>query len=418
MMWIRASAQSRRPVGRALFKACVLLQCSTAFAQTPAQVIQEDSLEASLSSLIGGIDLIRPLTVLTRVEVSRLPLGTSTGGLTFRFDPTKAVPTERLAPTLGSIFTDRATTVGRSQVVLGVNYFHTVFSSLGGLDLRSGELRPFRNLTGTDFTSSVLSLKMSSDSVVPFALFGVTDKIDVGLATPWVRVKVFGQYNYLDEADRLRFVNALLPQSESGLGDIALLGKFRFWTARRRLSGDNRPPEGAPGGGAVGVEVRLPTGNEAGLRGLGVTRTRVDYIVSFTAGKWSPHANIGYESWSRGLSLSKFSAAEAKDGMKIAGGTEWAVRPRTTLSFDLLATALMNGGEVKNYRINPAGTEITGEELLASSGVPMLRLDLAPGIRWNPWRNLLLSASVLIPLHNLALGTSPIPMIGLEWVSK
>ena len=58
-----------------------------------------------------------------------------------------------------------------------------------------------------------------------------------------------------------------------------------------------------PGGLALLATVRLPTGDRENLRGLGVTRMLGSLVVSSGRGRFRPHANIGYEGWSSGVSV-------------------------------------------------------------------------------------------------------------------
>ena len=57
------------------------------------------------------------------------------------------------------------------------------------------------------------------------------------------------------------------------------------------------------------VELRVPTGDEEALRGLGVTRVLYSGIWS-RSGKISPHVNVGFEQWSDSVSLRADGAAD------------------------------------------------------------------------------------------------------------
>ena len=94
--------------------------------------------------------------------------------------------------------------------------------------------------------------------------YGLTDHIDIGLAIPWVRVAMgvdlgaFAQdFGDITPGSHLLTIPTT---TASGLGDIAVFGKYRFLKS-------------AQGGIAAQLEVRLPTGDKNNLRGTGVTLT-------------------------------------------------------------------------------------------------------------------------------------------------
>src|SRR5262249_33498913 len=200
--------------------------------------------------------------------------------------------------TFGPAFAKRSLTTGRGKLTAGFNWLHANYDSIGGLNLHNGDLRPLqntRNLNPVEFPESYSSViaDLTSDTVVGIVTFGASPNIDVGIAVPWVRVSVgadiglFTPENIDVTPGSHRLV--LRRTSASGLGDVALFGKYRFWRQQE-------------GGLAGEVEVRMPSGDTNNLRGLGVTRTLVSAIWS-RGGKVSPHANAGFEFWSAGVPL-------------------------------------------------------------------------------------------------------------------
>src|SRR4029453_4578676 len=81
----------------------------------------------------------------------------------------------------------------------------------------------------------------------------------------------------------------------SGLGDVGAFAKYRVFKFGTDL------PD--PGGLAVLVNMRLPTGDRDNLRGLGITRTLASFVASGRMGRIQPHANAGYEWWSKGVDV-------------------------------------------------------------------------------------------------------------------
>ena len=113
-----------------------------------------------------------------------------------------------------------------------------------------------------------------------------------------------------------------------GLGDVAGIAKYRF------VSFGTGQPD--PGGLAVMATVRLPTGDQKNLRGLGVTRTMVSFIASSGQGRFRPHANVGYGCWSKGVSVISDEPVDptvtARHQFEYAAGLELEAAPKLTLA--------------------------------------------------------------------------------------
>ncbi len=114
----------------------------------------------------------------------------------------------------------------------------------------------------------------------------------------------------------------------SGVGDIVLRGKFRV-------------VEGQAGGFAVGGDLRLPTGEERDLLGLGATQLKASLIGSLNYGSFSPHLNAGY-TWSSGG-----DDFEVPDEWSYAVGFDWALHPRMTLAVDLLGRTFIDSQSIR-----------------------------------------------------------------------
>jgi hypothetical protein len=138
-------------------------------------------------------------------------------------------------------------------------------------------------------------LNAQTDTAVFFANYGLTNRLDLGVAVPFVKVEVAARID--SSIQRLAtganptihsFGGASPDQrsasesaSSSGIGDVVFRAKYNFLSA--------------PGGGlAAGLDLRLPTGDEKELRGTGATQTRLALYYSADYGKFSPHFNAGY----------------------------------------------------------------------------------------------------------------------------
>lgn len=366
-----------------------------------------DSLKGQLLAFgnkLGSQQAMSALATLTSIEVSTAPLGTSTGGFTFTFDPNLRTWT-RSASTFGPSFAERSLTTGKAKVSAGFNFLHAGYDSFGGYDLQNGDLRPAQNVrsSATPISYTTLKMNMSSDTVVGFAHVGVTDNLDVGIAVPWVRVSLDAEGAFFNAAgsDLSAGQHPVIPMTtSSGVGDIAIFGKYQLYKHEN-------------GGVAAAVELRFPSGDKNELRGLGVTRTLAALIWS-KGGKISPHANVGYEFWSDNVPIAADGSVFAKNQAKYAVGVEFEAHPRATIVVDLVGRQLMNGGQI-GYQTFPASVGTGSADLLVGTPEGVGQVALAPGVKFNVWRSVLITGNVLASLTTGGVRARFIPVVGVDW---
>ena len=220
-----------------------LLLAASSRAQTAPPPSSLKGMLIAFGKPLGSEQLMSVLATLTSIEVSTAPLGTSTGGFTFTFDPNLRTWT-RSASSFGPSFAERSLTTGKAKFSAGFNVLHAGYDSFGGYDLQNGDLRPAQNVknTATPISYSTLKMNMSSDTVVGFAHVGVTDNFDVGIAVPWVRVSLDAEGAFFNAAgtDISAGQHPVIPMTtSSGIGDIAIFGKYQLYKhdERRRRGG-------------------------------------------------------------------------------------------------------------------------------------------------------------------------------------
>jgi hypothetical protein len=353
----------------------------------------------------GTDQLTSAFSALITLEVSTAPYGTSTGGLTFTFDHNLGTFT-RSARTFGPSFAERSLTTGARTISVGFNSLHATYDSLAGQNLRNGDLALARNGINPfgPIVAATEKVNLSSQTTVAFANYGVTNDLDVGLAVPWVRISVGSEISLLSSSGvNVTAAHPLtLPQtSASGIGDVAILGKYRLW-------------HNGQTGISAGIAARLPTGDANELRGTGVTRTLVSAIWS-RAGKVSPHVNIGYEFWSAAVPISPKNQVSAKNQLLYVAGAEVEAHPRLTIIMDLIGRRLGRGGALGYQRVDFATPLPASADVLLALPKGFNVLSLAPGIKWNLAGNILLVGNVLVALANNGLRANVIPAFGLDW---
>jgi hypothetical protein len=344
------------------------------------------------------------------LEVSTAPFGSTSGGFTFTFDPAKRGWT-RTAPSFGPAFAERAPTSGRGQISAGVNFLRRSYDTVAGNDLRSLEIARLQG-ENRPADATTLDLKIASETMAVFGHVGVTKDLDVGVAVPFVRLDMEG----LSRASRPgggEFPPEPIAARSSGVTDIAIITKYRFW----------KPAPVSASGLAAMATVRVPTGNEKNLRGLGVTRTAVSLIGSGVIGRFSPHINAGYEFWSAGVAIPanffENTTVTVKDQIVYAAGLEIEAHSQLTITVDVVGRYLRGGGRLQSehFTYPPDSNEfsIPGATVLIATSKGLSTIGVAPGLKWNLWGSTLLSAHALITATGNGLRDRVTPVIGLDW---
>lgn len=365
-------------------------------------------------------------------QLSTFPLASSAGGFAYQLDPALGVLT-RATDSFGPIYADRADTIGKGKFAMGLNFSHFAFSDIDGLSLRDGDaqivlrhqdlppvgccLRPFFE---GDVIQTQLFLKIQTDITAFTLSYGVTDRLDIGAAIPIVRVQIEARtdatINKLASGATPGTVNIhVFPNgqnsetfeqsgSASGVGDVVLRGKYRL-TSNPRV------------GLALGLDVRLPTGEERDLLGTGSTQVKGFLIGSGHLGAFSPHINAGYTWSSRNGSI--------PDEIDYTAGFDWAFSPRLTFVVDALGRTVRNGQVLREvdtvfqYNVNPATDPVdlrsaTLKQLVATKQDTTSLLG-SVGFKVNPVGNLLVTVNGLFSLNNRGLQPKFAPLIGMDY---
>lgn len=400
-------------------------------------------------------------TLLTLLSTS--PVASPSGGFTYTFDPMLGT-FRRTSESFGPTFAERALTIGRGRVSVGFGYQHATYDTFEGLNLRQRGAVKFyvphsdccnrgggvvaegdgSRLTPAfegDLVRAELALNLTTDASVFAVNYGVHDRLDIGVVVPFLHVSLDASVQTTIE----RLSTAAEPEihsfgasdpdralfsasgSASGLGDIVVRSKYRVLPA-------------AGGGLAVALDVRVPTGDESNLLGTGGVQSKLYAIGSFSRGSFSPHVNAGYTFSTAGA----LPDARLRDEVNVAAGFDWALTPRATLAVDWVGRSLQDAGRLrladKTFAYVVGGTGAGGgggsggggggggggsrpvEETLTTSRT---ELQLEPGnlnlsfgsvaFRFSPWRSLLVTAGLLVPLSEAGLRDRVTPIIGIDY---
>jgi hypothetical protein len=373
-------------------------------------------------------------------ELSTFPLPSTSGGFTYSYDPAVGSFT-RTSDSFGPLFTERAYTIGKHKWNAGISYLTTSYDKIDDLDLGGGDL-VFHLLHGDtnqdatrtnfffegDLIGADTSIDLETYTSTVFFTYGITDRFDVAVAAPFVNVDLDASATLTilplatsHEAVPLHvFDDNTLTRvfsdsgTASGIGDMLVRAKYRVTGEHER-------------GIAVAVDLRLPTGNENDLLGTGATQAKLFAIGSTSWGSFSPHLNLGYTFSSGGGDVT----GDIPDEYNYSLGLDWAVHPKVTLEADFVGRTLRDVLRLESRQTDFAfcATKSTapGPPLCAPGGTAVAQLaelnsnhgDLdvwlgAAGLRFNPWKNLLISANALFSLGDEGLqidGVTPVASV-------
>ena len=403
----------------------------------------------------AAVDIVDSFNGLLIGQLASLPLGSSAGGFTYAFDPALGTFV-RSSRSFGPSFAERASTIGKGRISAGFNLQHSRYKRFEGEKLDDGSIKfylrhqeccstsgppvpPFFGVTeqpnGTrlspffegDVIEAALSLRVSTDTFAFFANYGLTERWDVALAVPIVRVDL--DASVLATIVRLATgANGLIHTFEqgnpnatqrtfsrsgtaTGIGDLVLRSKFR-------LAGDTR------GALAVAVDARLPTGDENNLLG-GSAQTKVFAIGSGGNDRFGHHVNVGYTFAGGDSHASTLDGqvGSLPDEFNYAGGIEYVATPRLTLLGDVVGRTLRNTGrlvvESKPFQFQPQdlaspSQTVNFNEFALRDGNLNLLLGTV-GAKFNPVGDFLVSASVLFPLTDSGLKSRWTTVIGVDY---
>ena len=324
------------------------------------------------------------------VELATLPISTSSGGFTYQLNPALATM-ERVSQTFGPLFVDRAVTAGRGQSSVGVTYRYSRFGKLDGRDLTDGTFVTTANRFGTDpgpFDVEALTLRVSTSTVTFVGNYGVTERLDIGAAVPFVTVRLDGTRT--NTYNGSSFVQARGTSNVTGLSDMAIRAKYQMFKA-------------GPQGVAAGVELRLPTGSVEDVRGVGDAAVKLSAIGSVGRGNLESHASVA---WTEG-GISR--------ELGFAGAIVWAANSRLSISGEVLARRIRALGKIQDViEPHPTLTDINTLRLVAVGQNATTRVAVV-GAKWNVAGTLLLTTHVLIPFSDRGLRPALTPMVSLDY---
>jgi hypothetical protein len=380
----------------------------------PSAVSQNGSIISFLTTAIAG-------------NVSSTPIGSTSGGETFRFEA--GVPV-RTSTSAGPIFAERGQTLGRGRTVVGVGRSGAHFSSLRGVDLHSIDL--YFTHQNVDFPgcdsiqggpcklmgiplleNDIMQFKLNMDINVDvtsfYATYGLFDNFDVGVVLPLASTSMHGR----SDAQIIPFggptaahffagtpSNPVLQASRDvdgsafGLGDISARAK---WAVRQ----DDKAKV------AILADARFGTGDEEELLGSGSFTARGLAILSSQFGNFGPHLNAGY--------IYRSSSVQ-NDAVVGTIGFDDLIADRVTLATDLIGE--MQVGHSKLVLPAPVVYDYPFKRTIVPTSIPDMADDIvnaAFGFKFSIPNGFTAITNALVPLNRGGLRANVTYTAGLEF---
>ena len=357
-------------------------------------------------------------------QLVSVPLPSPASGFTFHFDPTLGV-FQRTTQSFGPLLAERADTIGAGRLSFGTAFQRFTFDTVEGLDLQrvpvvfthdNAQLRGGRE----DVVTTTNAIDVTVSQFTAFLTLGITDQLDVSLAVPIVATSI----KVVSDATihRLGTTNELTHFYRQGNGDV---GDRRRFTAVGEASGlgdlivrvKGAVRRGVSSGVGLGVDLRLPTGDEMDLLGTGAAGIEPYGIWSATYGRLSPHVNASYK-WTGHSVLAGNPAtgesADFSDQLTYAVGADLSVTPRLTVAFDVLGRNVIDTERLLQQPFQA----LDGKSVfpnIAFTRDSYNTLSGALGFKANLLGRLLLHANVMFKLDEDGLRDKVTPLIGIEY---
>lgn len=362
-------------------------------------------------------------------QLTSLPLPSPASGFTYRFDASTGTFV-RSTQSFGPILTDRAETIGRGRFAFGYNFQHFTFDQLEGIDL-SNVPSVFTHddfqLGGgrADVVTTSNAIDVSVGQWTGALTYGLTDRLDVSLAVPVIHTSI----DIISAATIRRLGTATSPTvhffgdpdapdgigsertfqsggSASGLGDVIVRVKGAVMRQGHH-------------GLALGLDTRMPTGDERNLLGSGAFGVKPFVAYSGSYRRLSPHVNLGYQWNGSSILAGNVETGEKEDlpdQLLYAFGADIGVTDKFSLTTDVLGRRAFDSPRIGIETFTAHGTAgpatfddlaIFRESFWASSA--------AVGFKANLSGRLLVDFNLRFTLGTNGLTDRVTPLIGVEY---
>ena len=245
----------------------------------------------------------RLMNVALTSQLATVPLPSPASGFTYHFDPQTGTFV-RSTRSFGPILAERGETIGLGKIAFGYTYQFFSYDHLDGVPITDIPAvfthdNPQAGGGRADVVATVNSIEATVAQYTGALTYGVTDRIDLSLAVPVVRTRLSLLSNatihrigtgsdlgvhYFRDPDAIGGYGStrqfFSEDSAAGIGDLVARAKGTVMREGSRAL-------------AVGLDVRMPTGDEQNLLGSGAVGMKPFAAFSTSMGAFAPHANVG-----------------------------------------------------------------------------------------------------------------------------
>ena len=354
-------------------------------------------------------------------QLAAVPLPSPAGGFTYEFDSELGV-FQRSSQSFGPILTERAETLGGGRFSFGFTFQNFSFDTIEGLDLSSVPSvfehdSAFLGGGRIDVVTTSNAINARVNQFTTFVSYGLTDRFDLSLAIPIVstdvtvistatiqRLGTAGNevvHFYRQQGDAIGNQRSFTASgSASGIGDLTIRLKGRMSS-----------------GSALGLDIRMPTGDEKNLLGVGAAGIRPFLIFSRSSRAFSPHFNFGYL-WNGSSVLAGNPAtgesADLPDQATYVIGADFGVSERFTFVIDILGNYLIDAPRLVRTQFQ-ARDGVTSFPTIRFENDSYNLLSGAVGFKLNVFESLLIDMNILFNLDDNGLRDKITPLFGFEY---
>jgi hypothetical protein len=411
-------------------------------------------------ALLGSFNgnSLTPLNTAIATQSVLLPLASPSSGILYSWNSA----TKTYSPTtdsFGPIFGERADTVGKNRLFVGMSYQFISFSSLDGSKLKSiPEVFTQPDITDPNDSNRVCSVNpqrlnaaeecafirdvvtvqnridLKAHQVTAFMTYGVTSRVDVSVAIPIEDIRL----DIASDATILNLSNSTIHAFNSragctspngncleqifrnssratGVGDITLRAKATAWKGERSAM-------------AIGANIRVPTGDSLNFLGAGAAGVE-PFVVWSRLARVAPHVGAGVEA--NGSSrvagdLTTGTKSRLPGKVTYAAGADVWLTKHVTAAVDLLGLTLFQTQKLTNspYQelgactadypnctdpgtVDPAGKPLQN---VAQSTSDTSILSISTGAKVKLTSNLLFTGNIVWKLNDGGLRAKVIPL--------
>jgi hypothetical protein len=357
-------------------------------------------------------------------QLAAVPLPSSASGFTYELDPTLGV-FQRSTQSFGPILAERAETIGKGKFAAGFSYQYFSFDTIEGVSLDQIPAVFTHDDPASGGRSDVVTTLNSIDTRVgqstAFFTYGLLGAVDLSVAVPYVSVDM----DVVSEASVQRIGTPTTPAVHFFRDANGGYGASRLYTASGSASGigdvilrlKSTIAKSGQTSVALGVDSRVPTGDEENLLGSGAPGVKPFLVVSVTNKAFAPHLNLAYQ-WNGDSVLAgnvmTGEKGDMPDQVLYAVGLDVGLTEKVTLAVDVLGRYVIDSPRLNSTTFRTIDVGSTFPNIHFDTGSFSV-VDGAVGLKINLGGRLLADFNALFKLNDAGLRDTFTPLVGIEY---